>query len=112
MEYERDERLIWRIRLGFQGQTVVVGVDEDTDGILLSLGAAPRDPIVDASETEPWRSAIGKPLFCAWLMTNVYGICDGLQLEFAENVSDTHVTLQMIGVGSTIQLCGVQRFGR
>jgi Family of unknown function (DUF6334) len=45
----------------------------DPDAISIPLDAA-----------NPWRLALGKPLFWSWSMTDQSGYRDGLQLEFAD----------------------------
>ena len=43
----------------------------------------------------PIQSAIGRPLIWAWEMTNQQGYLDGIQLEFAEDVSAESVVVQL-----------------
>lgn len=109
VEYERDEHQVWRTRLRFGDATFVIGVDEDTDAIMLSEQAAPRDPIADVSNKSPWRLATGKPLFSVWRMTNDKGADDGLQLSFAETARDAPTIIQLIAIGSALHVFLVQR---
>ncbi len=112
VEYERTDILIWRVRLTFDTRVVVIGVDEDTDAIVVAGDVAPQDSVVDDTESSPWRTAIGKPLFAAWRMINHNGTEDGIQLQFGETVSDPTTTVQLLAIGSTVQIFAVQAFNR
>jgi hypothetical protein len=109
VEYEQSDRLIWRVRLYFEeSDTVVLGVGEDADELTIPDNSSPRDEVVNVSDMEPWKSAIGKPLFAVWTMTNLSGGKDGIQLKFAENVRDVDVIVQLQGIGSTIRVFAVR----
>lgn len=103
VEYEQTDSLIWRVRLTFGADVIVISVDEDTDTLNVSGRMAPRDPLVDASDNSPWKAAVGKPLLSAWRMINHNNVEDGLQLQFGESVSEPTTTIQMLGVGSTVR---------
>jgi len=88
------------LQLQFDKESVYLAVEGDDDTLI--VGVCPRW-INDAdlvghnlSNQEPWRKAIGKPLLWSWTMIDRTEFFDGIQLEFAENVEDESVIVQLI----------------
>lgn len=74
-----------RLILDFGSISLVAVADKDDDSIdleLTSAGDFHNAERVDASQTEPWKSFIGKPFGWGWITVNQQGYCDGLLLSF------------------------------
>jgi len=89
------------IKLTFQGRTLCIAVDPDTD--TLSIGSsrvrARSDQVWrDATSRKPWRRWIGSPLRFAWTCINTSGYLDGVQLGFREY----HPAVFLLAVASAI----------
>jgi hypothetical protein len=85
-----------RILFSVNGDTdeVVVGSEADIDGLACE----------DATTTVEWASAVGKPILWFWTMKNHQGYRDGVQLQFATDVDEHPVTLQLLAVASTLDV--------
>jgi hypothetical protein len=57
----------------------------------------------DVSCTHPWLRSIGKKLRWAWCLVNQQGYFDALQLEFANNVSEEPIIVQLVAVASCLR---------
>lgn len=98
-------KLICRVFLVFSGGAFLsVSVDEDSDEVIVGEARPEKDATEDASTASPWRGAIGKPLFAAWLMKSYNGAVDAIQLDFRFTVSDEPKLVQMQGIASTLQM--------
>jgi len=96
------------IKLAFeQNNYFVVATEEDslevTDNVA-SLFEADEFKRVDLSHRSPWQSAIGKPVRWIWTMVNQQGYLDGLQFEFANDITQKPVVLQLIAMASGINI--------
>jgi hypothetical protein len=74
-----------RIVLNFDGAAFVILADENDDSIDVALledtnGRNMNE--LDASDLDPWRSFITRPLGWGWVTVNQQGYCDGLLLSF------------------------------
>ena len=56
------------------------------------------------SNDMPWQSAIGRHIRWLWTLMNQQGYIDGLQFEFADNVSQEAVIIQLIAIASRIDI--------
>lgn len=99
---------IWdAVELYFGNQSVLVTALEDD-----SLAVTPNQTIPDTdhhfvqslNETPPWKDAIDRPLLWAWVMVNQQGYFDGLQLDFCELPNSAVVRIQLLAIGSELQL--------
>ena len=54
--------------------------------------------------TFPWIKCIGKPMRWFWVMENNQGYLDGVQFEFATNVSDEANIVQLVGIASRLDI--------
>lgn len=106
--YDRDlPDSVGLIKLVFRkGTYVIIATDDD---YLEIVREAPenipkyREYIeTGMSDSLPWKSALYKPLRWIWIMTNQQGYTDGLQLEFARDIADRPVVIQLMAVGSGI----------
>jgi hypothetical protein len=82
--------------------------DQDTDQIVVEMMQFGTSGGRDVSTTSLWCKAIGRPIFAAWDLVNYNGYHDGLQLEFGSTVTDEHTIIQLVVVGSCLQLSSVQ----
>lgn len=64
----------------------------------------PRWAPVSFAEKPPWSLAIGKSLLWSWVLHNQQGYFDGIQFEFANNVEDKSTIIQLVAIGSGIDL--------
>jgi Family of unknown function (DUF6334) len=96
------------LTMSFDDIAVVLIAEPVDDSLTIADGSEWRpDPdtvSIPLNESDPWRLALGKPLFWSWSMTDQFGYRDGLQLAFAENVSDDSIIVQFIVLGSAIAL--------
>jgi hypothetical protein len=102
-----QRRSISALSLVFDDVTCLMIAEEDDS---LSIASGP-DPLLASGAAslsltaeEPWSFAVGKPLLWSWSMTNQQGYRDGCQLEFAEDVTDQSVVIQIVVVGSSIKI--------
>lgn len=82
----------------------VAFVADNSDDSLVLCEASEWQPDPDLvhvsmTDEEPWCAAVGKPIIWSWSMVNQQGYRDGYQLEFAENVSDTEIVVQLLVLG-------------
>jgi hypothetical protein len=96
------------IKLAFQQNHYFVVATED-DSLEVTDNVAnlfePNDfKCVDMSDRSPWQSAIGKQVRWIWTMVNQQGYLDGLQFEFANDISQKPVVLQLIAIASGIDI--------
>ncbi len=52
----------------------------------------------------PWKLAIGNHVRWIWTLTNQQNYLDGLQFEFANNVNQKSVIIQLIAIASRIDI--------
>ncbi len=52
----------------------------------------------------PWQLAIGNHVRWIWTLTNQQNYLDGLQFEFADNVSQKSVIIQLLAIASRIDI--------
>jgi len=93
------------LSLTFDSGVVVLIAEADASLTISDPAGWQPDPglvPISLDVKEPWNLALGKPLLWTWSMTNQFGYRDGLQLEFAEDVTDTSVVIQLIVMASTI----------
>lgn len=100
-------RSIEALSLVFDDVTCVMLAEQD-DSLSIASGPDPLlasgAPSLSLSAEDPWCLAVGKPLLWSWSMTNQQGYRDGCQIEFAEDVSDSSVVIQLIVVASAIKV--------
>jgi hypothetical protein len=93
------------LTLTFDSVVVVLVAEQDDSLTIADPGGWQPEPDlvpISLAAEEPWRLALGKPLLFTWSMTNQFGYRDGLQLEFAEDVTDTSVVIQLVVMASTV----------
>ena len=97
--------------LTFESQAVRIEAIADDDQIRLRRWDEESSPCPNAgegcrhqdlSEHPVWREAQGLPILWAWSMKNQQGYSDGIQFEFALNVSSKPVLVQLVVVASEI----------
>ena len=99
-----DQRMVSCVFLSFSGDhSLSVAVDQDTDQLVV-LDSRLEETTEDASSASPWRGAIGRPLYAAWILENHNGYADALQLEFRAAAREEPRTIQLQGAGSTIRI--------
>jgi hypothetical protein len=101
-----------QITLEFERSSIQLSTDE-ADGLVTEARStrspdADGMPARDLSLQAPWSSAVGKPLLWFWSMTNQFGIRDGVQLQFAENVETKSVTIQILTLPCAVTVWTVQ----
>lgn len=77
----------------------------DDDSLSFNVSTAYKyDNLVerDLSNEIPWVQCIGKPVRWFWTMKNNQGYFDGVQFEFAMNVTDEASIIQLVGMASRI----------
>ncbi len=94
------------IKLAFQQNSFFVVVKEDdslelTDKVTFTENDFKR---INMSDKLPWQAAIGKQIRWIWTMVNQQGYLDGLQFEFANNINQKPVVIQLIAVASGIKV--------
>ncbi len=97
---------IVKFSLCFGTKTLFITVNED-DSLQLSFESSDKGLLkkeVNMAEDTVWLGAANKPIRWGWKMVNSSGFTDGIQLEFAESVSELSFTLQFIAVASRIQI--------
>jgi hypothetical protein len=57
-----------------------------------------------SSHDMPWQPAIGRHIRWIWTLMNQQDYLDGLQFEFADNVSQKSVIIQLIAIASRIDI--------
>jgi len=97
------------IKRGFQqGSYFVVATDDDSLKLTDSVAEVDVDVddfnSVNMSDKLPWQSAIGRSVRWVWTMVNQQGYLDGLQFEFANNITQEPVVIQLIAIASSIKL--------
>jgi hypothetical protein len=93
------------IRLNFGEVVVVIVAQEDDTLAIFGAEWKPDDSRIIANSLDavfPWNSAIGKPLMWSWQMINQQGYADGIQFEFAKDVDDSAVEIQVVAVASEL----------
>ncbi len=102
------------VKTEFSESAVFIAVDENDD----TLYVVPQLPddltdgqTVDVSACEPWKNVIGKPVRWVWELKNNQGYSDGIQFEFAANIKDRAIIIQMMGIASRISLRTVSEIG-
>jgi hypothetical protein len=92
------------IKLAFQQGTYFVVAKED-DSLELTRDATSIDfEGIKVSSEFPWHSAIGKHVRWVWTMVNQQGYLDGLQFEFANNITQEPIVIQLIAMASGIDI--------
>ena len=98
-------RSIRALCLVFDTVTCMLAAEGDDSLSITSEPAPASGPSsVSVADEEPWSLALGKPLLWSWSMTNQQGYRDACQLEFAEDVSDQSVVIQLVVVASAIKV--------
>ncbi len=94
--------LLVAIKLYFENISILAIVQND-DSIELRVNGcfvdAPDHEVRVLNELAPWNAAISRPLLWAWMMINQQGYFDGLQFDFAENVSAPVSRIQLLALG-------------
>ena len=102
------ESALVAVEFTFEKRTVlVVAQEDDSLKILTNKEWQSKDQyqVISLMNKEPWMGAKNKPLLWSWIFFNQQGYFDGLQLEFAEDVSDTSsVVIQLVAMASEISL--------
>ena len=80
-----DEGCLSRITLYFDQScfTIEARPDDDTVEFWTKDAAAVFKEGIDASQSKPWNSLIGKSFGWGWVIINQQGYCDGVLLSFA-----------------------------
>lgn len=90
----------------FEKATLYVVAQEDDSFVLHSSNwcGDPKWFPVSFVKKPPWSSAIGNPLLWSWVLYNQQGYCDGIQLEFGKNTGSQSTVVQLVALGSEIEL--------
>ncbi|WP_163341108.1 DUF6334 family protein [Desulfopila sp. IMCC35008] len=91
------------IELCFSDICIYINIDEQDD----TLNVTPQGPIDNAIkefDTHFFDEAVNRSLRWFWLMENNNGYRDALQFEFANNVSEPPVIIQLMAIGSRISI--------
>ncbi len=69
------------------------------------LPVGPEYRLSNLSDLPPWERAIGRPLLFSWVLENsCAGYIDGVQMEFAHDVSAEPVSIQLVVFASEIKV--------
>jgi Family of unknown function (DUF6334) len=95
------------IVLIFENRILTVSVFAEEDTIELQdceplIGAS--NNLIDLLNNNLWSLAIGKALRWGWVLINQQGYLDAIQFEFANNVSDNSVIIQLVAVASNLKV--------
>lgn len=102
------------IKLIFQKGIFFITVQEDdslelTENIAESILEEDGLEKINVSDELPWKLSIGKSVLWARTMVNQQGYFDGLQFDFANNVSQEPVIIQLISMPAHIDIFTVKR---
>ena len=104
---DKPGHMLVALRLHFDNSSVEIDCDADDSLTITNCEDSELEDgetVVSLSHDEFWSSALGKPLLWVWSMVNQNGYFDGLQLHFADNVSDPGVQVQIIAVAGELEL--------
>lgn len=105
-ETRSEPRMLLMIRLDFDIDKIYLSVDGN-DSLVIDADDHLESSLLkckDISMLSPWTEALNNPLLWSWLLTNQQGYTDGLQLEFAKNVSQRSAIVQIIAEGGEIKI--------
>lgn len=95
------------IIINFENQVFTVKAVPDDDSIEVVSGRISCDSsenFISVSDKLPWSIAIGKYPRWIWALINQQGYSDAVQFEFAKNISDEAVIIQLVTVASSIRI--------
>jgi hypothetical protein len=95
------------IIFNFENQAFTIKVVIDDDSIEVVSGRASSEPshnIISVSKNKPWSLAIGKRIIWSWALINHQGYHDAIQFEFAKDLSDSSVIIQLIAAALSIRI--------
>ncbi len=101
---------IGAIKLWFQKEVFLVIVKPDDDSLEITKEHIDRVleeegyKSTQMSNEMPWKLAIGNHVRWIWTLVNQQGYLDGLQFEFADNISQEQVIIQLIAIASRIDI--------
>ena len=103
-----EQAAIELIFLKFSKSDVYVYVNQEDDTLVVDQ----RHPQIseELNQFTPhkiWEEAYGQHIRWYWNMVNNQGYEDGLQFEFAQDVNDNPICLQLIAIASTISVSSV-----
>lgn len=95
------------IIFNFENQAFTVKAVVDDDTIEVVSGRASNEPsqnIISVSKNKPWSLALGKRIRWSWALINHQGYHDAIQFEFAKDLSDSSVIIQLVTAASSIRI--------
>ena len=98
-----NECIAARLSFGAMDVYIVVHPDDDT----LSITAFPPDSPDEGQwcrAPAPWQAALGKPILWYWWMVNNQGYRDAFQIEFARDVEDVSICVQLVAIASRLSV--------
>jgi Family of unknown function (DUF6334) len=98
--------------LVFENKILTISVFAEEDTIELQSCEPLLDDshkLIGLSNNNPWSFAIGKSLRWGWLLMNQQGYLDAIQFEFANNISDNSVIVQLVAVASRLRVYKLDR---
>ena len=110
--YQNDPRFVTTVSLRFESLTLGFRADSDLDTLEATIGQLTRDDndvMSDASGFAPWSVCVGHGLRWGWQLTNQQGHTDGVRLEFGDPDSPHAGVVELLVVGSAIQVFTTER---
>ncbi len=104
---EPSDDMLVAVQFEFENHVVVLAAQDDDTLQVIESSRHIDEVRVDSrnlSKLSPWNRALGKPLLWSWRMTNQQGYSDGVQLQFATNVTGEKAEVQLIVVASEIKV--------
>lgn len=105
--FQGDPKLVTGCALRFERLTTVFRAVPDDDTLAATTGApepGPDESVIDVSGSPPWAACLGLGLQWGWRLTNHQGYTDGARLEFGEPGGPPRAVVELVVVGSAIQV--------
>jgi hypothetical protein len=92
------------ICLNFSSHSLFISVDEDDIPIISSEKPKGFEGAKNRVTEGYWLKAYNKPILFCWTLIGDHGYLDGLQIEFARDVNDESITLQIIAMPASLSI--------